>query len=69
MYLFEWNIFILIEISLKLVHMGPTNNKPSLIQIIMWYWTPANSFFEPMKAMYSNALGLNEFCLQGVDNW
>ena len=43
MVLFNRNIWISIEISLKFVTNVPTDNKPSLIQMIAWHCGSDNS--------------------------
>ena len=36
---FNENDRILIQISLKLIHMSPINIKPALVQAMAWRWT------------------------------
>ena len=44
----EWNVRISIEISLKSAHKGPTNNIPSLFQIMAWHRPGDKPLSEPM---------------------
>ena len=48
---FNENIWICIEISLKLVPKGPSNNIPALIQIIAWRRPGGKPLSEPMMVI------------------
>ena len=37
---------ILFQISLRFVHNGPFDNKPTLVQIMVWYRTGYKSLYE-----------------------
>ena len=37
MHFLEWNVWILIKISLKFIPKHPINNIPALVQIMAWY--------------------------------
>ena len=42
------NVWISIKISLKFVPLGPINNIPALVQIMVWHWPGAKPLSEPM---------------------
>ena len=44
----EWNVWILIKISLKFVSKGLINNNPALVQIMAWRRPGAKPLSEPM---------------------
>ena len=47
--------YILIQISLKFVPMGPTDNKSVLVQVMAWRWTGKKPISEPMVIQSANA--------------
>ena len=49
------NVRILIQISLKLVPRSPTDNKPSLVQVMAWRWTGDKPLPEPMITQFTDA--------------
>ena len=44
-----------IKISLKLVPKGPKDNKPALVQIMVWRRTGDKPLTEPMMAQFTDA--------------
>ena len=46
---------ILIQISLKLVPRGPIDNKPSLVQVMVWRRTGDKPLPEPMMVQFTDA--------------
>ena len=42
------NVCILVQIKLKLLPKGPTDNKSSLVQVTAWHQTGNKSLPEPM---------------------
>ena len=46
---------ILIQISLKLVSMGPIDNKPALVQVMVWRRTGDKPLPGPMMAQFIDA--------------
>ena len=46
---------ILIQISLKLVSRSPIDNKPALVQVMVWRWTGDKPLSEPMMAQFTDA--------------
>ena len=49
------NVWILIEISLKFVPIGPINNIRALVQIMAWRWTGDKPLSEPMMTQFNDA--------------
>ena len=43
-----------IQISLKLGHMSPINNKPALVQVMAWHRTGDKPLPEPMLTQFTN---------------
>ena len=46
---------ILIQISLKFVLEGPTDNKSALVQVMAWCWTDTKPLPEPMLTQFTDA--------------
>ena len=46
---------ILIQISSKLVPRGPIDNKPALVQVMVWRRTGDKPLPEPMMAQFTDA--------------
>ena len=46
---------ILIQIALKLVPRGPIDNKPALVQVMVWRRTGDKPLPEPMMAQFTDA--------------
>ena len=46
----NWNVWILIKISLEFIPKGPINNIPALVQIMAWHWIGDQTLSEPMMA-------------------
>ena len=44
-----------IQISLKLVDRGPMDNKPALVQVMVWRRTGDKPLPEPMMAQFTDA--------------
>ena len=44
------NVWIYIKVSHKLIHKGPFDNIPALVQIIAWRWPGDEPLSEPMIA-------------------
>ena len=44
-----------IQVSLKLVPMGPIDNKPALVQVMVWHRTGDKPLPEPMMAQFTDA--------------
>ena len=44
-----------IQISLKLVPRGPIDNKPTLVQVMVWRRTGDKPLSEPMMAQFPDA--------------
>ena len=58
--IFKWifvnkNAWFFIKNSLKLVPMGPINNIPALVQIMVWHWPGDKPLSEPMMAWVTEA--------------
>ena len=49
------NVRIPIQISLKLVPMSPNDNKPSLVQVMVWRRTGGKPLPEPMITQFTDA--------------
>ena len=49
------NVRIFIQISLKFVPKGSIDNKPALVQVLVWRWTGDKPLPEPMLTQYINA--------------
>ena len=46
---------ILIQISLKLVPVGPVDYKPALVQVMVWRRTGGKPLPEPLMAQFTDA--------------
>ena len=44
-----------IQISLKLASRGPIDNKPALVQVMVWHQTGDKPLPEPMVAQFTDA--------------
>ena len=47
--------WILIQIYLKYILIGPVNNNPTLVQIMAWQWTGDEPLSEPMMIQFTDA--------------
>ena len=51
----NWNVLILIKISLKFVPKCPINNIAALVQIMAWCWPGEKPLFKPMLTHLTDA--------------
>ena len=51
----EWKFRISIQISLKFVPKGPTDNKSALVQVMAWSRTGDKPLPEPMRTRFTDA--------------
>ena len=52
---FNENVGISIEISMKIVHKGPIDNKPALVQVMVWRRTDDKTLPERMLTQFTDA--------------
>ena len=51
----EWKVFIFISIPLKFVPKGPIDNKPALVQVVIWRRAGNKPSYEPMLTQITDA--------------